>query len=77
MAVNLNYHAYLALLPQLQEAPQSNVWLSYDAEADVLYINFRQPNRAADSELTDDNVIVRYNERGEIVGFTVLGASQR
>lgn len=78
MAMTINYHAYLALLPQVKSAPQGNVWLSYDADADVLYINFRQPNRAAaDSELTDDDVIVRYDTRGEVIGLTVLHASQR
>ena len=29
---------------------------SYDAEADVLYISFKKPSRATDSELTDDDI---------------------
>ncbi|TMC14107.1 MAG: DUF2283 domain-containing protein, partial [Chloroflexi bacterium] len=33
-------------------------------------------SRADDSELTDDDVIVRY-ESGEVVGLTVLHASKR
>ncbi len=49
---------------------------SYDAEADVLYINFKKPSHATDSEMTDDDVIVRY-ENGEMVGLTVLHASKR
>jgi uncharacterized protein YuzE len=52
------------------------VWLSYDAEADVLYINFRKPSIATDSELTDEDVIIRY-AGDEVVGYTVLHASQR
>ncbi|RIK39042.1 MAG: hypothetical protein DCC55_19280 [Chloroflexi bacterium] len=52
------------------------MWLSYDAEADVLYINFRKPSTATDSELTDDDVIIRY-DGDEVVGYTVLHASQR
>lgn len=52
------------------------MWLSYDAEADVLYINFKKPSRATDSELTDDDLIIRY-EGEEVVGVTVLHASQR
>ena len=52
------------------------VHTSYDREADVLYINFRKPRHATDSELTEDDVIVRY-EGDEIVGLTVLNASQR
>ncbi len=77
MALMIDYRPYLTLLPQVSATPQANVWLSYDAEADVLYINFRQPSRAADSELTDDDVIVRYDEQGEVIGLTVLHASQR
>jgi uncharacterized protein YuzE len=50
--------------------------MSYDAEADVLYVNFKKPSYATDSELTDDDVIIRY-EGEEVVGLTILHASQR
>jgi uncharacterized protein YuzE len=66
---------YLKLLPVVKQTPQGSLWLSYDAEADVLYINFKKPSHATDSELTDD-VIIRY-EGDEIIGFTILHASQR
>jgi len=49
---------------------------SYDEKADVLYLNFKKPSHADDSELTDDDIIIRY-ENGEIVGITVLHASER
>jgi len=67
---------YLDLIPVVSETPGRSVWVSYDAEADVLYVNFRKPSRATDSEITEDDVIVRY-EGDEIVGVTVLHASQR
>ncbi len=67
---------YLRILPEINQSPEHNIWLSYDAEADVLYINFKKPSLADDSELTDDDVIVRY-EHDEIVGYTVLHASKR
>lgn len=53
-----------------------NVWISYDKEADVMYINFKKPSHADDSELTDDDVIIRY-EGDEIVGITILNAKNR
>jgi hypothetical protein len=31
----------LALVPELLEVPYSRIWTSYDKEADVLYINFK------------------------------------
>ena len=67
---------YLDLIPMVRESPQKSVWLTFDAEADVLYINFKKPSRATDSELTDDDVIIRY-EGEEIIGLTVLHASER
>lgn len=67
---------YLKLLPTVRRSPQGSVWISYDAEADTLYVNYKKPSHADDSKMTDDDVIVRY-AADEIVGFTVLHASQR
>ncbi len=67
---------YLKLIPAVNRAPQHAVWLTYDAEADTLYVNYKNPSQATDSELTDDDVIIRY-EGDEVIGFTVLHASQR
>ena len=53
-----------------------NVWTSYDKEADVLYVHFKKPNHADHSEMTGDEIIVRYEE-GEIIGYTILNASLR
>ena len=33
---------YLKLIPAVRYAPQKYLWSSYDAEADVLYINFKK-----------------------------------
>ena len=52
------------------------VWASYDSDADVLYLHFKKPNHADDSEMTEDEIIVRY-ENKEIIGMTILNASQR
>jgi len=52
------------------------IWTAYDKEADVLYLNFKKPSHADDSELTDDDVIIRY-EKEKIIGITILNASKR
>jgi uncharacterized protein YuzE len=67
---------YLKIIPAVQSAPQKYLWSSYDAEADVLYINFKKPSQATDSELTDDDIIIRY-EGENVVGLTILHASKR
>jgi len=64
------------LTPQLLNIPFKRIWYSYDEEADVLYLNFKKPSHADDRELTDEDIIIRY-EQGEVVGITVLHASKR
>ena len=66
----------LSLVPAVLRAPPRYLWSSYDAEADVLYVNFKKPAHATDSELTDEDVIIRY-EGAEIIGYTILHASTR
>ena len=67
---------YLKLIPAVRRSPEGYLWSSYDKEADTLYINFKKPSHATDSEITDDDIIVRY-EGEEIVGLTILHASKR
>ena len=77
---------YVHLIPAVKHSPKHYLWSSYDAEADVLYVNFKKrvprsedpdvSGHADDSELTDDDVIIRY-EQGEVIGLTILNASQR
>ena len=77
MAVaDVDVKEYLKLVPAARLSPQGYMWISYDEEADVVYVNFKKPSRATDSEMTDDDIIVRY-ENGEIVGLTILHASDR
>ncbi len=67
---------FLDIVPAVLRAPHRYLWSSYDAEADVPYINFKKPSHATDSELTDDDVIIRY-EGDEVIGLTVLHAGTR
>lgn len=55
---------------------QKTVWANYDEEADVLYLHFKKPNHADHSEMTEDDLIVRY-EKDKIIGVTILNASKR
>ena len=53
-----------------------HLWLDYDAEADALYINFQKPQRATESELLENGVIIRH--RGDkLVGMVIFDASKR
>ena len=66
----------LKATPHLLKFPTGRMWIDYDREADVLYINFKRPQKATDSEMLKSGILIRY--RGDqIVGLTVLDASQR
>jgi uncharacterized protein YuzE len=71
----LNINEIMDLAPSILKLPTSNIWASLDSEADVLYLNFKKPSHADESELTDQDVLIRY-EKGEIVGVTILHASR-
>lgn len=59
----------------LVENPE-NLEVSYDKTADVLYISFGKPRSAQDSELNENDIVIR-RAAGKIVGLTVLAFSKR
>ncbi len=56
--------------------PKDKLWIDYDKEADVLYLSFERPQKATDSEMLDNGVLLRY-KRDKLVGITILDASER
>ena len=71
-----NLDRVLNFVPQALQLHQKNIWFSYDEEADVLYLNFKKPSHTDDSELLDNEVLVRY-EGEEVVGITIMNASKK
>lgn len=69
-------NSILSAVPTLVRMPEKCMWVDYDSDADVLYIAFQRPQRATDSELRDDGVIV-HRRGNRIVGVTILDASKR
>lgn len=65
----------LKVIPLFFRLKFPHAWFDYDKEADTLYISFQHPQRASDSELLKNDVIVRRRGK-EIVGLTVLRASR-
>ncbi len=53
-----------------------NVWTDFDTEADVLYIHFKKPSHTDNSEMIDDDIIIRY-ENNEVIGISILNASKK
>lgn len=50
--------------------------VDYDEEADVLYISFQHPQKATNTIMREDGLLLRYRNE-ELVGVTVLDASTR
>ena len=57
-------------------SPEGYFWTSYDDESGVLYVNFKKPSYVTDSELTDDDVALRYDGE-ELIGLTILHVSTK
>lgn len=72
----IDVSSYLRVLPKIRLTESASVWMTFDQEADVLYVNFKKPSFATDSELTDEDIIVRY-EGDRVIGLTILHASSR
>jgi len=64
------------ILNVFHEHSTDEMWIDYDSSADVLYVNFQRPVHADDSEMRDDDTIVRY-QNGQVVGLTILNASTK
>ena len=65
----------LKVIPGFFRMKLPHACFDYDKEADVLYVSFEKPQQATDSELMDDDILVRRRD-DKIVGFTVLHASR-
>lgn len=62
-------------VPMLLEFPARKFHVDYDGEADVLYISFVRPQKATDTEVLDEGILLRYRDK-KLVGITVLNASK-
>ena len=79
MEANLEPHTVQTVtraVPLLLKFPMEHFSVDYDREADVLYISFRRPQKATDTRVTDEGLLLRYHGE-ELVGITILDASSR
>ena len=62
--------------PPLLKLPVAKMWIDDDKEANVLYISFKRPQKATDSEMLENGILLRYKGE-ELVGITILEESKR
>jgi len=53
---------------------KDRLWVDYDKEADVLYVNFGKPQKADDAR--EKKGVITRTRKGKIVGLTILNASK-
>lgn len=58
----------------LKNQGKTHLAIDYDKEADVIYFNFDNNNQADNSEMYNDDIIIRKRDN-EVIGITVLHAS--
>jgi len=73
VAKTINVQKISKIVPHILSMPSKVMWIDYDEEADVLYINFEKPQKATDSKMINDMII--HYRKDEVVGVTVLHAS--
>jgi len=73
VAKTINVQKISEIIPTLLSMPSKAMWIDYDEEVDVLYINFEKPQKATDSKMVND-MIIHYRKK-DVVGVTVLHAS--
>lgn len=62
-------------VPMLLDFPVGMFHVDYDKDADVLYISFERPQKATDTEVTDEGILLRFR-KNKPVGITILNASR-
>ena len=73
VAKTINVQKISEIVPNLLSMPSKVIWIDYDEEADVLYINFEKPQKATDSKMINDRVV--HYRKDDVVRVTVLHAS--
>ncbi len=63
-------------VPMLLDFPTKRFHVDYDKDANVLYISFERPQKATDTEVTEEGILLRYRE-DKLVGITILNANLR
>ena len=63
-------------LPFLRKTGADHIWFDYDKQADVLYVSFRKPQRATDTDFMKDGTLVHTSGK-KIVGLTILNYSKK
>ncbi|MGB7533559.1 MAG: DUF2283 domain-containing protein [Halobacteriota archaeon] len=66
----------IKIIPHVVRSRQRRIWIDYDEDADVLYMNFTYPPKAAEHEEDENGIVKNYDEKGNLTGLTIIAAKR-
>lgn len=76
MEERLTINEVIGIIPYITSIPYRKIWIDYDEEVDVIYMNFTYPPRAIGHEEDENGIIKNYDEKGKLVGITIIAAKR-
>ncbi len=66
----------LKIVPHVIESMQKKIWIDYDEDADVLYINFTYPPNAVEHQEDEQGIVRNFDDTGNLTGLTIISAKR-
>ncbi|MCK4736155.1 MAG: DUF2283 domain-containing protein [Methanophagales archaeon] len=66
----------IKMVPHVVRSMQRRIWIDYDEDADVLYMNFTYPPKAVEHEEEESGIVKNYDEKGNLTGLTIIAAKR-
>jgi len=64
------------MVPHVIRSMQRRIWIDYDKDADVLYMNFTYLPKAVEHEEDENGIVKNYDEKGNLTGLTIIAAKR-
>ena len=66
----------IKIIPHVVKSLQRRIWIDYDEDADVIYMNFTYPPKAVEHEEEVNGIVKNYDEKGKLTGLTIIAAKR-
>jgi uncharacterized protein YuzE len=66
----------IKIIPHVVRSMQRRIWIEYDEDADVLYMNFAYPSKAVEHVEDESGIVKNYDKKGNLAGLTIIAATR-
>ena len=66
----------IKMVPYMLRSMQRKIWMDYDKDADVLYMNFTYLPKAVEHDEDENGIVKNYDENGNLTGLTIIAAKR-